>query len=148
MLKFIKEEEGVAATEFALIVPVIVLILIGMIDFAMYINAQMKLENAARAAAEYVYMSGNIDSIQEDVMAYTEFSQGDSGLLGNVQMESRFVCECTGGVSTLCSSGCGKNEYMRKFIEVRLLMEHETIFPYPGLPDVVDLVGSVRYQVQ
>ena len=54
MNQFIKDKSGVAATEFALIAPVFLLLLIGVIDYGVYMNNVMHLENTARSAAQYV----------------------------------------------------------------------------------------------
>ena len=135
-----------AATEFALIAPIILLVLIGMVDAGLYINTQMKLENAARAAAEFVYLGGDVADIEQSVLAQTDFADAETGALNNVTASADFVCECSGGVAASCDGGC--DGYTRRFVEVVLSMKYKTIFPYPGLPDVIDLKGSVRYQVQ
>lgn len=44
-------ERGAVAVEFALIVPVLVLMIVGMIEFARAYNVQISLTNAAREAA-------------------------------------------------------------------------------------------------
>lgn len=146
MTGYFFQRDGVAATEFALITPFIIFILLGMFDVGLYINAQMKLENAARAAAEYVSLSSDIEAIQDNVIAYTDFSEGEQ-LAKDVTLSAQYQCECTGGIETFCDVGCD-GDYMRKFVEVNISMEHETIFPYPGLPSPVQLEGTVRYQVQ
>lgn len=46
-----KNEEGAAAVEFALILPVLLLILIGIIEFSLAFNAQLSLNQAAREGA-------------------------------------------------------------------------------------------------
>lgn len=54
-----KKEEGAAAVEFALILPVLLLILIGIIEFSMAFNAQLSLNQAAREGARYMAIHNN-----------------------------------------------------------------------------------------
>jgi Flp pilus assembly protein TadG len=54
-----KKEEGAAAVEFALILPVLLLILIGIIEFSRAFNAQLSLNQAAREGARYMAIHNN-----------------------------------------------------------------------------------------
>ncbi|MCB1556674.1 MAG: pilus assembly protein [Alphaproteobacteria bacterium] len=64
----LRNREGVAATEFALIAPVFALFLAGVFDYGMYINTNMRMENTARSAAEYVIQGGDSGLISDDVI--------------------------------------------------------------------------------
>lgn len=46
-----RNEDGAAAVEFALILPVLILLILGMIEFSFVFNAQISLTNAAREGA-------------------------------------------------------------------------------------------------
>lgn len=52
-------QRGAAALEFALVAPVIILMVFGMIDFAMVMNAQAVVANAARDAARAASLNAN-----------------------------------------------------------------------------------------
>ncbi|MFB0836377.1 MULTISPECIES: TadE/TadG family type IV pilus assembly protein [unclassified Arthrobacter] len=54
-----RNEEGAAAVEFALILPVLLLILIGIIEFSLAFNAQLSLNQAAREGARYMAIHNN-----------------------------------------------------------------------------------------
>ncbi len=121
---------------------------IGTVDFGMYINAQMKLENASRAAAEYVYLHGG-SSLDEDIAAFMEFyNQGETALPSNAEIFAEYVCECSDGLPIDCSTGCGSADYTRRYVEIDVESAHQTFFPYPSIPDSLNLSGRVRYQVQ
>ena len=49
---YLKDKTGIAAVEFALLFPPLVLMMVGAIDFGVYMNHKMKVENAARAAVD------------------------------------------------------------------------------------------------
>lgn len=54
-----RKEVGAAAVEFALILPVLLLILIGIIEFSLAFNAQLSLNQAAREGARYMAIHNN-----------------------------------------------------------------------------------------
>jgi len=147
---YFQNEKGVAAVEFALIAPILMMILIGIIDFGMYINQKMHLENTARAAAEYVMKGGDEADVQSNVINVTDRLKVENEEDLNVEMEN--LCECDSGVKISCSaasvcssSGTG---YKRRFFTVRINMNYSTIFPYPGFPSSMTLSGHARLQVE
>jgi Flp pilus assembly protein TadG len=51
MIRTPQPERGAAAVEFALILPVLILLIVGMLEFSRAYNAQLSLTNAAREGA-------------------------------------------------------------------------------------------------
>lgn len=56
-----RKDQGAAAVEFALIVPLLLLLLFGIIEFSRLYNVQISLTNAARSAAR-VMAIGNVQA--------------------------------------------------------------------------------------
>ena len=54
-----QSESGAAAVEFALILPVLVLMIVGMIEFSRLYNVQISLSNAAREGARVMAIYNN-----------------------------------------------------------------------------------------
>ncbi|MFB6612308.1 TadE/TadG family type IV pilus assembly protein [Agromyces sp. NPDC056379] len=54
-----RTERGAAAVEFALIVPVLLLLVFGVIEFSRLYNEQISLTNAARSAARVMAIGNN-----------------------------------------------------------------------------------------
>lgn len=159
-MRFWKDIAGVAAVEFALIAPALVFLLIGVVDYGMYMNATMKLENTARTAAAYLYEGGDEDNLAEDV-----FLPGNLGLTEDTvdELASRisYICECVDGDAVDCDLGCGEYEedvdsddddeediYMRRYLEVTLSMDHQALISYPGIPRTMTLASFVRLQME
>jgi Flp pilus assembly protein TadG len=64
----LRNEKGQSLVEFAIILPVVMLILMGIIEFGLMINCYLKVENAAREGARTgIVSSANVD-IQEAVV--------------------------------------------------------------------------------
>jgi Flp pilus assembly protein TadG len=62
-------DRGTAAVEFALVLPVLLLIVFGIIDFGRALNAQITLTGAAREGARLVALGYPDAAIQADVAA-------------------------------------------------------------------------------
>lgn len=64
-LKHLKKEQGQAMVEFALILPILLLFIAGIIDFGWIYHNQLSANNASREAARYIaihYYFDNMDS--------------------------------------------------------------------------------------
>lgn len=145
--RFLENTNGVAAVEFVLIAPILLLLLIGLVDFGLYINAKMKLENMARASSEYVRNGGDPNNLTADVLAYSG-SSDSANSFDDITLTTSNVCECDDNVETDCATGCAADGYMREFIIINLDMTYNTLFPYPGLPGSIPLSGRARMQIQ
>ena len=122
---YIQRNDGVAATEFALIAPVLLIIMLGIFDYGMFLNAQMKLESTARAAAQYVILGGDPDLIEQEI-----------------------ILQSSDGLSVGEGSECDDGDYLREFFEITISMDYEPIFGAPGVPDSITIAGNVRLQNQ
>jgi Flp pilus assembly protein TadG len=69
-------DRGAAAVEFALILPVLLLIVFGIIDFGRMLNAQITTNQAAREAARVVMLGGDTGDAQSRV----NWAVGGSGV--------------------------------------------------------------------
>ena len=58
-------ERGAAAVEMALVLPLLLLVLFGLIDFGRAFNAQMQLTQAAREGVRVVVLGGNLTAAQD-----------------------------------------------------------------------------------
>jgi|GEM_PF-2089224 len=155
MKSYIKNKEGVAAVEFALIAPFLVFFMIGVFDYGTYMNDAMKIENTARATAAYLYEGGEEDNLDDDV-----FLPSTLGLtlatIDSLTSSINYVCECTNGEETDCESGCtadildpdDSDTYMRRYLEVTLSMSRAPLMSYPGLSDSQTVAGFVRLQIE
>lgn len=146
MRSFGRDESGIAATEFALISPFLILLTVGMIDFGMYINENMKVENLARSAAEYVVKGGDEANITADVI-------GASNLLTEEELEdtttqSEMTCECSDGSTVACNTECADGGYRRRYFSYSIERAYSPIFPYPGIPETFPLRGHARMQIE
>jgi Flp pilus assembly protein TadG len=57
-----RTERGASAVEFALVMPILALVLVGIVNFAFVLAQQVSLNNAARQAARYAVVDGPVCS--------------------------------------------------------------------------------------
>ncbi len=154
MKRFYSDHSGVAAVEFAFIAPILLVILIGTVDFGRYINDKMKIEAAARAAVEYLITTRDPDSVFENVIEPIYDAQGDANWQATFTIETDLSCECFDGLAVECEFGfCedalddGSPDYKRRFYSTTLNKTHDTLFFYPGFKKTYELRGDARMQL-
>lgn len=92
-------ERGAAAVEFALVVPVLIVMIFGMVDMGMAINAQAIVSNAAREGARAASFNGaNVTATTTVVTSATKY------LIGTAPTTT-ITCQAIGTATTIaCSS--------------------------------------------
>jgi Flp pilus assembly protein TadG len=75
-MKKLRTEKGAAAVEFALVVPILLLLLLGIVEFGRIYNAQMQLTAASRDGARVMSINGIPSQAVADAKAATIASAG------------------------------------------------------------------------
>ena len=65
----LKDEKGQALVEFAIILPVLLLILLGIIEFGLMLNSYLTIQNASREGARLGIVGGTTDEIKSNVVS-------------------------------------------------------------------------------
>ncbi|NMR29402.1 TadE/TadG family type IV pilus assembly protein [Crystallibacter degradans] len=111
-----KSENGAAAVEFALVLPLLLLALLGVIEFGRAYNVQISLTQAAREGARYAAI--HHDASDYDVAAYaTESAPSLQGLAftvsdGGVPCSALDSVEVTTSVSLSSMTGLLEAEFL------------------------------------
>jgi Flp pilus assembly protein TadG len=96
-----RSDRGAAAVEFALVFPVLVLILFGIVEFGSIYNAQLMLTSAAREGARTMAVTGDPVAAKAAVLAA---SVGMSPALTAAEVSvSPSACAATSNVTVLLS---------------------------------------------
>ncbi len=123
--------DGTSAVEFALIAPVFLLVLVGIIDLGAVIRDKVELNNAAATAARYVlnenYSESNLVSVA---------TSGSALDANDITATVSTVCGCSGGVSAQCGSVCTDGQAPGTYMLVDLTKVSTMILPYPGFGDM------------
>jgi Flp pilus assembly protein TadG len=138
--------DGAAAIEFAIIAPLLILMLIGTVDLGIGTYQSMQVQNAAQAGAEYAMARGfNASAISSAVTNAT-------GLQGiAVSPTPSQFCGCpseTGITTAVCSSVCPSGAMAGTYITVSAQLTYTTLLPYPLLPSSYTFVGQSTVRTQ
>jgi len=133
-------EGGTNLAEFALLLPLLCLLLLGVIDFGRAYYLNIEVSNAAYAGAMYGTQN------YTDTTGMQSAALGDAQDVSGMTATATYGCECSDGssVTPLCGSqpSCAVN-YV-DYVQVTTSVTYRPIFPWPGIPSSIALQGSAR----
>lgn len=92
-----RTERGAAAVEFALVLPILVLVLVGIVNFSFVLAQQISLNNAARQAARYAVVDGPVCSQIETEGTSSAATIG----MSTAQVPTPVISFCPSGSTTV-----------------------------------------------
>lgn len=92
-----KSQRGAAALEFAIVLPVLLLMLVGIVDFGMVMGAQTQVANAAREGARAGALSGLKDQAEGAA------TSAIAGMVGATNLGTKTEAICTTVAGDACS---------------------------------------------
>ncbi|HWY14624.1 MAG TPA: TadE/TadG family type IV pilus assembly protein [Rhizomicrobium sp.] len=147
----LRDNRGSPAIEFGLLAPILMLLLLGVVDFGRAYWDQVQVTAAAQAGAGYAVKSGfDATSIANAVTsggpaaiqaspAPTE-SCGCPNATSGITSASGTPPNCTG----ICASGGSPGTY----VTVNSQVSFTTLFPWPGLPRPTPLTSTTTVRIQ
>lgn len=145
--RYLQCYSGAVAVEYALLLPVLAVLLVGVIDVGKYIHHRMMVQELSRAAAQYVVQGGNPEKVEADVFTGSVVAQRAAAEGRVVRYTSTKECECNSGATVSCSSGkCPAGDYIRSFVVSTVESDFAPLLPYPGFPEKITLRGYSRMQ--
>lgn len=101
--RFRRDKSGVAAVEFALLAPFLMMAALFMFDFSTMAFDKMKLTSGVRSASQYVLSGGGDDDVIKQLVI-----DGSGLALSAGDIDITPYCNCTGSDATVsCFSSCG-----------------------------------------
>lgn len=136
--------KGTATVEFALIAPLLLLLLAGTLDFAMLLRTASCVADAARTGAQFGSRS-TANSLNTAGMQAAALN-ASPGIAGMTTTAVR-SCKCWGGGSVSCGGSCASTP-MVVYVQVTSTATAHTVFNYSKLSfsGVVTSTASMRAQ--
>jgi Flp pilus assembly protein TadG len=139
-----RAEAGSAFIELGLMLPVLLLILLGAIDFARVFFADIALTNAAEVGAMYGARSVSGSS---DLTSMQDASTADAADLSGVTATASQYCTCGNGAAHTCPVSCSGST-MHTFVSVTTSYTFTPLVPFPGIPSSVPMTRTAVMRVQ
>ena len=131
-------ERGQALVELAMIAPVLIILMLGAIDFGRVYFAYVSVTNGARTGADYAVANcdqtcdaGDLVGIRDAVVAETT--------------ELLDTSPTNPDVSVNTASWLGPDH---RHVDVTVSYTFTTIFPWPGLPNSMNVERTMRARIQ
>ena len=134
MFKFSRDERGVSAVEFALVVPVLLICLLGVVDIGNVVFKRADMESALRSGVQY-FMNGGDDLAKARDVVNESWTTKPAGV---TVVADRF-CLC-GTVVHACTTLCADNKYPMSFNRIRATATFEGVL----MENSYDAEQSVR----
>jgi Flp pilus assembly protein TadG len=146
-----RSDSGASLIEFAIIAPVMVFLLIGLIEIGRYAFFAILAANAARAGAQYgsqnlvtAYDTGGItDAALQDGQSLANWTASGGGVTVNQ------LCALDGGTPAACSTPWGSSPPQNTiyYVQVQITGVFNPLLNYPGIPKNIPISGSSTMRV-
>jgi len=137
---------GTASIEFALIVPLLALMVAGLFDLGYAAYESMVVQAAAEAGAQYASTNTwNATAIANAVTSSTELSG-----ISATPAPSQFCACATGGTlaAVSCTSTCTGGGTPGTYGLINAQVTHYNLLPYPGLSYPTTITAQARRRLQ
>src|SRR5579884_573892 len=121
---------GFATVEFALILPLMMLITAAVLDYTMLMRAAIAAGDAARAGAEFGSL--NITNASNLSGMHTAAVNAAPDING-ISASAAKVCQCSNGTIVNCSGGTCASGAVRTYVQVTVRTTVNPLFRYPRL---------------
>jgi len=121
---------GTALVEFALVAPLLLLLLAGVLNYGQALRTATSVATAARSGAQFGSKNFAAAADTNGIRSAAVNSAPD---IRNLTVTSQRTCQCSGGGAVSCSGSCpGAN--MEVYVQVTAQAVSSSIFSYSGLP--------------
>ena len=132
-------KRGVAAVEFALLVPILSALFIGIANYGLATFERMELESAARAGAQMAL----IDSSSTLVIQQVVVDSTNANIITS-DVDVTQSCACADGTSVTCGNSCSDGSANQYYMTVTATESYTLLL----LPTTITLTGTAMVRTQ
>lgn len=111
--RILREDSGVSAIEFALLAPIFLAALLGMLSAGVMMYQKAGLNSAMQSAAHYVMAGGRDYAVMEQVV------RAGDGVQPGATVTTMNVCRC-GDTTSACSTLCADDSAPRSYAQISI----------------------------
>ncbi|HEY7306979.1 MAG TPA: TadE/TadG family type IV pilus assembly protein [Bryobacteraceae bacterium] len=141
------EERGQSLVETALVSPILLLLLLGIVDFGWFAYNYIELANAANAGVHYAAQN---TATAADTPAIQAAMNSDAANMTSISPTVSMACTCSDGTAVTCTNYVACTVPAR-LIDTVTVTATKTVSPlvnWPGIPNSVTLHSSAVMQVE
>lgn len=144
---FKRDTRGAALIEFAIAAPLLAIVLLGVIDYSMYISATMAVERAARTGADSAMANGFVEADISSAVTGAVVSGEIGGLSALTATPTPTAwCGCpdpvTGIAVATCGQTCTSGRAAGNYVTVNAQATYTHIFGWPGRNSATDTITT------
>jgi Flp pilus assembly pilin Flp len=139
LTRIARDRSGVSIIETALIAPIILMLLAGMVDFAMGFSLKLKTQQAAARSIEYATTAGLEKLSNQDLQA--EAAAAASVPANNVDVDIWLECN---GVEPETGVECNDGDESARYVSIRIANSYQPILG-PLLPASIAQGGAISF---
>jgi Flp pilus assembly protein TadG len=140
-----RSRRGIATIEFALIAPLLLLLVAGVLDYTMLMRTAIAVADAARAGAQYGSLSSANASNTAGMQSAAINAAPD---INGLTVTAVKVCQCSDGSTVNCSGGTCTTGPVRIYAQVTVQATCSAIFSYLQLPFTGVVVSKASMRAQ
>ena len=144
--RFWRDIRGGSLVEIAFLIPLLVLLAIGGIEFGMIALHKMAANNAARACVQYgaldLTTAANTTGMED--AARDDLGNAADGALIN----ARQYCYCPTEGEVACTATCADGSFTMMYVEVSVHDEYKYILGYPGIASTFPIDATAHMRVR
>lgn len=142
----LRDCRGVAALEFGIIAPVLLILLVGVIELGFAVHQAMQVQDAAEAGALY---AGKYGWKPAEISAAVVNATGAGNITASPAPVLFCGCPSTNGIATVvCTATCPSGGPAAQYVRVSASQPHEAILTFLNLPIPDTLTGHATVRVQ
>ena len=136
-----KWQRGAAALEFALVAPILIMLVFGIVDFGLMLNSQSVFANATRDAAR----AGSFFASKSEIQAV--ITSGTSYLPNTTDIQTAVSCRRVD--NSVCSSNYDAQREAGGVVIVEVTYDHHWMTPgLLGLPEVTKITKRSEMRIE
>jgi Flp pilus assembly protein TadG len=136
----LRSEHGASLVEVALVLPVLILILLGVVDFGRAYYLSNEVAGAAHAGAVYG------SQYPTDTTGMQTAAAANAPDVSGLTTTASYGCECSDGsdASTSCATVPSCSTNIVYYAKVKASVAYSPWFPWPGIPSSIAIADTVE----
>jgi Flp pilus assembly protein TadG len=119
-----RDHRASVAIETAIIAPVLIFLVLGIVDYAMYVMDSMRVAKGVASAVQFaMYNSDNDDGIRQVAYTASKFTSSQASI------DIQHLCECPN--TGTCADNCPNDNHKKIFVSVAMQYPYTPTMPFP-----------------